>query len=95
MGVRRIFELADGSSQRLRMGTRVGNGNAYAGTASDVSSRSDGVFLRGRRGASGGTLVRVDVPENVLAGALSTAFHQVLAKQGVKKQVGSKAKART
>jgi len=30
-------------------------------------------------------LVRVDAPESVLAGALSTAFHAVLAKQLEKK----------
>ena len=38
----------------------------------------------------GMTLVRVDAPESVLAGALSTAFHQVVAKQAVKKSVGKK-----
>ncbi|WP_158785969.1 MmcQ/YjbR family DNA-binding protein [Granulicella sp. L46] len=40
----------------------------------------------GRRG----TLVRADAPESVLAGALSTAFHTVLAEQAVKKSVGKK-----
>jgi hypothetical protein len=38
--------------------------------------------------------VRVDAPESVLAGALSTAFHHVLAKQAVKKSVATKKKAR-
>jgi hypothetical protein len=41
----------------------------------------------GRRGM---TLVRADAPESVLAGALSTAFHTVLAEQAVKKSVGKK-----
>jgi hypothetical protein len=41
-------------------------------------------------GRAGATLVRVDAPESVLAGALLTAFHQVLAKQAVKKGVGKK-----
>jgi hypothetical protein len=36
-------------------------------------------------GRMGMTLVRIDAPESVLAGALSTAFHQVLAKQSAKK----------
>ena len=36
-------------------------------------------------GRAGATLVRVDAPESVLAGALSTAFHAVLAKQLEKK----------
>jgi len=34
--------------------------------------------------------VRVDAPESVLAGALSTAFHHVAGKQAVKKSVGKK-----
>ena len=37
-------------------------------------------------GRMGMTLVRVDAPESVLAGALSTAFHQVLSKQTAKKR---------
>ncbi len=41
-------------------------------------------------GRMGMTLVRVDAPESVLAGALSTAFHRVVAKQGSKKTVGEK-----
>ena len=41
-------------------------------------------------GRMGMTLVRVDAPESVLAGALSTAYHYVLAKQAVKKSVGKK-----
>jgi hypothetical protein len=41
-------------------------------------------------GRMGMTLVRVDAPESVLAGALSTAFHTVLAEQAVKKSVGKK-----
>ena len=42
-------------------------------------------------GRMGMTLVRVDAPESVLAGALSTAYHYVLAKQGAKKKsVGKK-----
>jgi hypothetical protein len=32
-------------------------------------------------GRMGMTLVRIDAPEGVLSGALSTAFHQVLSKQ--------------
>jgi hypothetical protein len=55
--------------------------------------------VAGGWGRAGATLVRVGAPENVLAGALSTAFHQVLAKhsekKSAKKRVGSKAKART
>ena len=35
-------------------------------------------------GRMGMTLVRVDAPESVLAGALSTAYHQVLSKQTAK-----------
>jgi hypothetical protein len=41
-------------------------------------------------GRMGMTLVRVDAPESMLAGALSTAFQAVLAKQAVKKGVGEK-----
>jgi hypothetical protein len=37
-------------------------------------------------GRMGMTLVRVDAPESVLAGALSTAFHQVLSRQATKKK---------
>lgn len=37
-------------------------------------------------GRMGMTLVRVDAPESVLAGALSTAFHHVLSKQAVEKK---------
>ncbi|HSY35170.1 MAG TPA: MmcQ/YjbR family DNA-binding protein [Acidobacteriaceae bacterium] len=44
-------------------------------------------------GRMGMTLVRVDAPESVLAGALSTAFHSVLAKKSVGKKRGSKKKA--
>ena len=44
----------------------------------------------GGGGRMGMTLVRVDAPESVLAGALSTAYHYVLAKQAVKKSVGKK-----
>lgn len=36
-------------------------------------------------GRAGATLVRLDAPESVMAGALLTAFHHVLAKQAVKK----------
>jgi hypothetical protein len=39
-------------------------------------------------GRMGMTLVRVDAPESVLAGALSTAFHCVVAKQEDKKSLG-------
>jgi hypothetical protein len=46
--------------------------------------------VTGGWGRMGMTWVRVDAPESVLAGALSTAFHQVLAKQAVKKSVGKK-----
>jgi hypothetical protein len=46
--------------------------------------------VTGGWGKLGATLVRVDAPESVLAGALSTAFHHVLAKQAVKKTVGKK-----
>ena len=35
-------------------------------------------------GRMGMTLVRLDAPESMLAGALSTAFHQVLSKQTTK-----------
>jgi hypothetical protein len=35
-------------------------------------------------GRMGMTLVQLDAPENILAGALSTAFHNVLAKQSKK-----------
>jgi hypothetical protein len=41
-------------------------------------------------GRAGATLVRVDAPESVLAGALSTAFHAVLAKQLEKKSAVNK-----
>jgi hypothetical protein len=45
-------------------------------------------------GRMGMTLVRVDAPESVLAGALSTAFHCVVAKpaakKGAKKRVSAK-----
>jgi len=34
----------------------------------------------------GMTLVRLDAPESVLAGALSTAFHNVLSKQTARKK---------
>jgi hypothetical protein len=44
-------------------------------------------------GRMGMTLVRVGAPESVLVGALSTAFHQVLAKQTVKKRAGKKGAA--
>ena len=43
-------------------------------------------------GRMGMTLVRLDAPESVLAGALSTAFHQVLAKQTAKKKTPSRPK---
>ena len=49
--------------------------------------------VAGGWGRAGATLVRVDAPESVLAGALSTAFHHVLAKQAVKKSVATKKKA--
>jgi len=41
-------------------------------------------------GRMGMTLVRVDAPEDVLRGALATAFQHVRAKQAVKKGVGKK-----
>ena len=41
-------------------------------------------------GRAGATLVRVDAPESVLAGALSTAFQAVVAKQAAKKNDGKK-----
>jgi hypothetical protein len=50
--------------------------------------------VAGGWGKSGATLVRVDAPENVLAGALSTAFQAVVAKQAVKKSVGTKSTAK-
>jgi hypothetical protein len=37
-------------------------------------------------GRMGMTLVRLDAPESILAGALSTAFHNVLSKQAAKKK---------
>jgi YjbR len=37
-------------------------------------------------GRMGMTLVRLDAPESVLSGALSTAFHTVLSKQAPKKK---------
>jgi len=37
-------------------------------------------------GRMGMTLVRLDAPESVLAGALSTAFHNVLSKQTARKK---------
>jgi hypothetical protein len=43
-------------------------------------------------GRMGMTLVRLDAPESVLAGALSTAFHQVLSKQSAKKKPAPKRK---
>ena len=51
-------------------------------------------------GRMGATLVRVDAPESVLAGALSTAFHCVVAKQEdarvwVKKLVAAKKEGMT
>ncbi len=39
-------------------------------------------------GRMGMTLVRLDAPQNVLAGGLSTAFHNVLSKQDAKKKPG-------
>jgi hypothetical protein len=39
-------------------------------------------------GRMGMTLVRLDAPEGVLRGALSTAFHTVLSKQVPKKKAG-------
>lgn len=50
--------------------------------------------VAGGWGRMGATLVRVDAPENVLAGALSTAFHHILAKQSTKKRVVAKSKAK-
>jgi hypothetical protein len=50
--------------------------------------------VAGGWGRAGATLVRVDAPERVLAGALATAYHQVLTKQVAKKRVRAKAKAR-
>ena len=50
--------------------------------------------VAGGWGRAGATLVRVDAPESVLAGALSTAYHQVLAKQAAKKGMRARAKAR-
>jgi hypothetical protein len=47
----------------------------------------------GAWGRAGATLVRVDAPDSVLAGALSTAFQQVVAKQAGKKRVAAKKKA--
>jgi len=44
-------------------------------------------------GRMGMTLVRLDAPESVLSGALSTAFNVVLAKQSVKKPAAKKAAA--
>jgi hypothetical protein len=43
--------------------------------------------VTGGWGRMGMTWVRVDAPESVLAGALSTAFHHVLAKQALKNSV--------
>jgi hypothetical protein len=40
-------------------------------------------------GRMGMTLVRLDAPEDILAGALSTAFHNTLAKQTAKKRTAS------
>ena len=40
--------------------------------------------VAGGWGRAGMTLVRLDAPESVIAGALSTAFHNVLAKQATK-----------
>ncbi len=49
--------------------------------------------VAGGWGKSGATLVRVDAPESVLAGALSTAFQHVLGKQALgRKSVAAKAK---
>jgi hypothetical protein len=44
-------------------------------------------------GRMGMTLVRLDAPESVLAGALSTAFHNVLSKQTAKSRPAVKAVA--
>jgi len=41
-------------------------------------------------GRMGMTLARLDAPESVLAGALSTAFHNVLSKQSAKKKPAAK-----
>jgi hypothetical protein len=41
-------------------------------------------------GRMGMTLVRLDAPENVIAGALSTAFHNVLSQQTAKKRPAAK-----
>ena len=43
-------------------------------------------------GSMGMTLVRLDAPEAVLAGALSTAFHNVLSKQAARKKPAPKSK---
>ena len=45
-------------------------------------------------GRMGMTLVLLDAPEAVLAGALSTAFHNTLAKQTAKKQTTAASKSR-
>jgi hypothetical protein len=45
-------------------------------------------------GRMGMTLVRLDAPEDVLAGALSTAFHNTLAKQTAKKRTASTGRSR-
>jgi hypothetical protein len=53
--------------------------------------------VAGGWGRAGATLVRVDAPESVLGGALSTAFQQVFAKQALrevaKRRAGAKKKA--
>ncbi len=46
--------------------------------------------VAGGWGKSGATLVRLDAPESVLAGALSTAFRNVAEKHAAKKGVGKK-----
>ena len=47
--------------------------------------------VTGGWGRAGATLVRVDAPESVLVGALSTAFRNVVEKQAAKKRsVGKK-----
>ena len=45
-------------------------------------------------GRMGMTLIRLDAPEAVLAGALSTAFHNTLAKQTAKKRTAAASKSR-
>jgi hypothetical protein len=89
-GKQRIFAtLAYGAKG---LGTLMLNAEQQAAFLSDAPEYFSAV--PGGWGRMGATLVRVDAPESVLAGALSTAYHQVWEKMSAKKSGATKAKSR-